>query len=258
MNWQGVEDLVAGERAGATIAVAVRRLGNGPSWQIRDDRVFSAASTIKVAILVALYQEIDAGRLDLDDRFAATPAQTVPGSGVLAWMQPGLTLTLADFAYLMIAISDNTASNVVLGAVGIERVRATIAALGMTHSTLNRPFLGRPPGPGAPDNLTTARDLVTLLAAIAEERAASPAACARMLATLRLQQDRDRLARSLPDDAPFAGKSGSLPRLTHDCGLLDSAGGPLAVAVLTEGIDDPYRAEALIGQIGQTLIGGER
>ncbi|MDP9366422.1 MAG: class A beta-lactamase-related serine hydrolase, partial [Chloroflexota bacterium] len=73
-------------------------------------------------------------------------------------------------------------------------------------------------------------------------------------ALLALQQDRDRLARRLPEGVSFGGKSGSLPGLVHDAGVLGVSAGGLVVAVLTEGIADPYPVEELIGQIALAML----
>jgi beta-lactamase class A len=173
---------------------------------------------------------------------------------VLTGLRPGLALPLADLAYLMIAVSDNTASNVLLDLIGFESVRATIAALGLWGTTLNRRFLGRLPDPGQPDNLTTAADLCALLTAIATDTAAGPAGCATMRALLAAQQHRDRLARRLPPEVSFGGKSGSLPGLVHDTGILTAPGGQLAIAILTRGFGDPYAAEETIGQIALAVL----
>jgi beta-lactamase class A len=91
---------------------------------------------------------------------------------------------------------------------------------------------------------------------VAEGRAASPAGCAWVRDLLTGQQHRDRLARRLPPGVAFAGKSGSLPGLVHDCGLLTGPGGTVAVAVLTRGIPDPYAADAAIGEIGHAAALG--
>ena len=253
-DWPAVTDLVASAGPGAEVAVAARPIGAGRGWATNAGRPFPAASTIKTAILVALYREVDAGRLDLDRQLAVSAAAKVPGSGVLTWLRDGLRLPVADLAYLMIAISDNTASNLILDLVGPDRVRATIADLGLTGTALNRRFLGRAPGPGEPENWTTAADLVALFAAIATDRAASPPSCAAMRATLALQQHRDRLPRLLPETCRYAGKTGSLPALTHDAGLVETPRGTLALAVLTRGLDDPWAADALIGRVARAAV----
>jgi beta-lactamase class A len=249
-----VQRLAAEAGEGVEIGVAAHWVGTTRRWSLAGDDPFPAASTIKLAILVALFREVDAGRLDLNERLAVDAAAPVPGSGVLGWLSPGLSLSLADLAYLMIAVSDNTASNLLLEAVGMDRVGVTIADLGLRATALNRRFLGRAPDPGEPENVTSAADLVSLLTAIAEGTAATPTSCERMRALLALQQDRDRLARYLPSGVEFGGKSGTLPGLAHDAGLLSTPGGTLAIAVLTRGFSDPYLAEGTIGAMGVAML----
>ena len=249
-----VERVVAEVGPTRRLGVAARLLGTDRTWSLGADDRFPAASTIKLPILVALHQEAEAGRIDLAEECPIPAAARVGGSGVLAEMSTALRLSLADLAYLTIAISDNTASNLLLDALGIERVRRTMAELGMARSELQRRFIGRLPRPDEGENVTTAADLVTLLAAIAEGRAAGAEACAEMRRTLELQQHREMLARRLPERLRFGGKSGWLPGLAHDAGLIEGPGGTLAIAVLTAGFDDPTDAHEAIWRISDTLI----
>ena len=253
-GWARVLAAVRGAGRGVEVGVAARLVGTPRAWAVGGDRAFPAASTIKLAILVALFREVDAGRLDLEEKRAVDGAAAVPGSGVLRWLGPGLELPLSDLAYLMVAVSDNTASNLLLDAVGCERVRGVITDLRLTGTALNRRFLGRAAVAGEPENVTTAADLAQLLAAIADDSAASPAGCARMRELLALQQDRARLARRLPAGVAFGGKSGSLPGLVHDAGLLTGPAGVLAAAVLTRGFSDPYAAEEAIGEVALAML----
>jgi beta-lactamase class A len=253
-GWERVEEIAGGLTAGRRISVAAHRLGDGRTWQFDDHLVVPAASTIKTPILVAVYRAVDAGHLSLDEPQRIDAADRVIGSGVLNWMSPDLLLTLRDHAYLMIAISDNTASNVMLSAAGMDAVRDVIGDLGMTDTQLNRRFLGRTPRPEEGENYTSAADLTVLMTAIASDRAASPAACAEMRATLELQQDRALLARSLPDDVQYGGKSGLLTGIRHDSGILTGPKGTLAAAVVTTGFSDLYEAEMVIGEVGAALV----
>lgn len=224
----------------------------GRHWFGHDEhRVFPSASTIKIVLLAALAREVDASRLRLDDIVTVLDSQRVAGSGVLQYMTtPQLGLTLADHALLMITISDNTASNVLIDTIGEAGIRAAIQALGLTNTALNRRFIGRAPDRNAPDNTTTAHDLARVLTAIASDTAASPELCDWMKKTLAAQQFTDRLGRALPDGVGFAGKSGWLEGLSHDCGILTSETGTAVVAVLTQGIPNKHQAAELIGRIG--------
>lgn len=253
-SWPRLRATIATAPAGVTVGVAVRDLHSDRTFGHEAERVFPAASTIKLVILVALAWAVDEGRLRLDDPAPVRTAQKVGGSGVLNWLQTGLELTLRDHAWLMIAISDNTASNVLIDAAGLPAIHAVQQSLGLTSTSLNRRFLGRLPDPGSPENIAAAGDLATLLTRIANGSAASPGQTAWMLELLGDQQHRDRLPRRLPEGVTFAGKSGSLTGIAHDAGLLRGPGGEAAVAVLTQGFDDPYAADAFIGEVGRAAI----
>jgi beta-lactamase class A len=247
-RWDEVRRAVAGAPDSVTVAFSARLVGDDEQFTILGDQRLSAASTIKLAILIAFAESVDHGRLDPVQRASVSPADKVAGSGVLNWLHDGLTLTLADLAWLMIAVSDNTASNMLIDRLGVDAIGATCARLGATGTQLNRHFM-RPKGPDD-HNYVTADDLVMLLIAIAEDRAASPERCAWMRRLLADQQDHDRLARHLPAGVAFAGKSGWQQGLSHDCALLSGPGGTLAIAALTEGFADHHEANALLGRIG--------
>jgi beta-lactamase class A len=140
---------------------------------------------------------------------------------------------------------------VLIDAVGLPNIQATQRALGLETTALNRRFLGRLPNPGDPDNVACAVDLTHVLAAIATGEAASRERCDWMLGLLADQQHRDRIARCLPVNVSYAGKTGSLTGLTHDCGIIAGPGGSAALAVLTQGFDDSYAADAFIGRVAE-------
>jgi beta-lactamase class A len=218
-------------------------------WGHAPDERCKAASTIKIAILIALFRAIEAGELRLDARRELHAADKVPGSGVLRALDDGLALTLHDLAHLMIAISDNSASNMLIEAVGLAAVNAVLRDLGAERSVLGRKFYGRAALPGEPENLTTARDLARLLVAILGNQAASAASCEAMLGYLRGQTHLDRLARRLPEAVPYAGKTGSLTGTALDAGILFAPARPLVVAVIAADLEDVIVAEEAMGQL---------
>ena len=229
--------------------------GGNPLWGRAPSEPRAAASTIKLAVLVALFRAVDADRLCLDETHILGAADKVGGSGVLGALHDGLALTLRDLAYLMIAISDNTASNLLIDAVGgLEAVNATSRDLGLRDTTLGRKFYGRPARGDERENVTAAADLAALLAAILGSHAASPASCERMLALLRAQQHRDRLACFLPAGIAYAGKGGSLPGMALDAGILFAPAGPLIVAALAGGLPDPFAADETMGRLALAAL----
>lgn len=259
-DWGRLESLATGaERDGLAgrMAMAVQvRGGSGEPvrWAYRGDEPFLSASTIKVAILIAVARAIDAGTLRHDERRSARPVDTISGSGVLKGMEPGLSLSIDDHAYLMVAVSDNTASNVLIEAVGRETVQSVIESLGLTGTHLRRAFLGHQPTDDLPRNQITANDFVTMLAAIADDEAASAASCRWMRDLLRQQQHVDRLGRDLPNGVTFSGKSGSLDGTVHDGAILDGRDGQVIIAALTSEVRNTYDVDAIFGQLARTAV----
>jgi beta-lactamase class A len=251
-----------GASAGGEVAVALRHLERGERYDRLAEQPFVAASTIKLPILVALHDAAARGALHLDERVRLRPEDQVTGSGVLQLLSPGLELPLRDLAELMIAVSDNAATNMILERVGIAAVNACIAALGLRQTRVHRGLQVVPAGVSE-FNTVTAADLTELLVLIAQGRAVSWEACRRMVGTLKRQQINDALPALLPDaEGAGSGALGALPRwelahktggilgYQHDVGLLYLPGQTIALSVLTHGCGGARAARARIAEVG--------
>ena len=252
--WPRVSAVLASLPQASDVSVAILNPATGERFSHEADAVMSSASTIKTLILIALSRAVDAGKLTLDHRVPVLPTQLAAGSGILNELRTPIELSLADHAHLMIAISDNTASNVLIDAVGVESIAETAATLGLTATALQRRFLGRLPDPGTPENLTSANDLVSMVTVIATGSAASPDLSAWMRERLAAQHYLNRLARFLPAGVSFAGKGGTLEGFAHDCGVFASPAGEVVTAVMVQNVRDAYATDALIGSIGEAAI----
>lgn len=251
--WAPLRHVIGAAPAGTTVSVTVRHLHSGTSFGHLGDRRVPAASTIKLLILIAVARAIDAGTLDRWIRIAPAPHTRVRGSGVLNWLSRDLAPTIDDHAWLMTTISDNTASNVLIDAVGFPAIRQAGDGLGLMTTELHQPFMSEKPRSGDPANSVSADDLIVMLEAIATDQAASPEQCAWIRSLLADQQYREGIARHLPSDVRYAGKTGWQTGIVHDCGLLTGPGGTVALAVLTEGFTEPYPAHVLMGEIGELV-----
>jgi beta-lactamase class A len=249
-DWATVETVILdAEGTDGVIGVAVRGAG-GELFARHGDRRFRAASTIKVPIMIETYRQIERGALSLDDRHILSEEEFVPGSGVLGHLHPGLELTLADLLSLMISVSDNTTTNLILDRTGLDAVNATVQDLGMTNSVFGRRILGRLPNPGDPENWATPRDFALAIDAIVSGAAAGPESCAAMLATLEQQGEIRRISRFLSGPGLRWGtKPGDLPGVINDVGFVASNQGMLSIAVFTENLQDLDVAERAIGLI---------
>ncbi len=250
-RWETLWQAIAQSPSGARVSLTAIDLADGSRFDIRGSDPFKAASTIKTLILAALARAVDEGRLDLARHIALPERLKVGGSGVLNWMTSGIELPLTDYAWLMIAISDNTASNVCIDAATLPAIKEIATELGLSDLNLGRFFLGRSPAAGEPENIATTDDLASLLAAIEGGRVASRALTSWMLELLADQQHVNRLPRMLPEGVTYVGKTGSISGHVHDCGILTGPRGSLSIAVLTEGFENEYIAEAYIGEIGR-------
>lgn len=249
-----VNRLVSERPEGTAVGISLRNLDTGEAFDIDGDHDFPSASTVKILILAALAEAVKDGRLSLDDKLPTAPEIRLTGSGVVNWLDASLELTLRDHAWLMTAISDNSTSNVLMNAIGIPEVNAVGTRLNVGGTRLGRNFMDRniPPGPAM--NRATANGLVNILTAIYHDAIATPELCVWMRQCLADQQHTDRLPRHLPESVEYAGKTGSVEGIVHDCGVLSGPNGRIAVAVLTQDFANPYDAERFIGRIG-TAIG---
>jgi beta-lactamase class A len=254
-SWRRVQAAVESASAAGTVGVAISGPG-GAAWQHHGDRKFSAASTVKIPIMVEVYRQIDAGRCALDDRVQLSEADKAPGSGVLLHLHAGIELTLNDLIYLMISISDNTATNMLIRLAGLEAINRTMRELGMTGSNLSRAMRGRPALAEEPENYATPNDYARAIAAILDGTAASPAACEAMQAMLERQQNARRIARHVPASGQvrWGSKTGSIPGVTNDVGYVIAPNGRLIIAVFCENFADQHAGEQVIGEIARAAL----
>jgi beta-lactamase class A len=174
-------------------------LGSGRHIGLREDDVMPTASLIKVPVLVSLYRAVADGRAALSDRIRYLDQHRCLGSGVLSRMTPGVEMTVRDAATLMIVISDNSATNMIVDLVGLERVNTTMRDIGLSETTLFRRLGDLSAGLDARKmSVSTAAEMTRLFAMIGRHEAVSPEASEDMLRILRRQDYRHEISRNLP------------------------------------------------------------
>lgn len=235
------------------VSIFARDLESGSTLDHDADRPIPSASTIKTLILVAIARALDAGAITLDTTVTATDEMRIAGSGVLNWLHDGITLPVRDHAWLMIAISDNSASNTLIDLAGLPAIQELSRELNVPTLELARPFLGTAPADGKLRNRVTARGMTDLITAIWNDTAASPERCAWMRKLHADQTHRDRLARHLPEEVTYAGKTGTLKGISHDCGVISGPSGTIIISVLVESDADKYDDDIFIGSLGQAV-----
>ncbi len=236
-------------RLPAQAAVVLQPLDGSPCWSHRPDEVFPAASVVKVPILLELFRRFQAGELDPEARVTVRARDVVRGAGVLFELHPGLRLSLRDLARLMIVVSDNTASNLLLDRLGLPAVNALLGSLGAASTAVNRKFMHMP-GP-AGDNVTTAADCARIMKALWEGRVLQDPWREEALEILRRQQYREKIPMMLPISAVVGNKTGELDGVRHDVGIVEDRGKSFILAVLTRDGREPWEVDNRIARISR-------
>jgi beta-lactamase class A len=252
--------------------LAARNLGTGEEIRINADETTATASTIKVPILIELFRQVESGDVDLDSRVAVSDAARTVGSGILRELSPGLALSMRDHATLMIVVSDNIATNVLIDLLGIERINQTMADLGFTRTRLlerlDFPKVGRDARNLA---VTTPSDLAGMMAALAEGTILSASSREAILEILGRQHYVDLVPRYLPyypnpeelghpdNGLRIANKTGGWTGMRADMALVEWPGTRYAIGIVSEGdTDTRFWAEnagaRLIGRVSRVIF----
>lgn len=260
-----------------TVSVYAKNLDTGQDFALRADAKVRTASTIKLPILCALEAMVAKGGIAWTLPVPVRAEDRVSGSGVLAELSTGAILPLRDIATLMIIVSDNTATNLVIDRITADAVNDFLDTLGLSATrsmrkvrgdgTALKPAEGWSRAGRQPDNQrfgigsSTPREMVKLLELLEQGKVVSPAASKDVLDLLKRQQFKTGIGRRAADDVQVASKSGALDALRSDVGIAYTKGGRIAMAIT---IDDmpvidysPDNAgEELIWEISKALMTG--
>lgn len=220
--------------------IAVKHLSQGETVLIDADAVMPTASLIKVAVMVEAYRQAETGKLDLSQLMTLTAEDKVPGSGILTThFHPGLQLSVRDAIRLMIAYSDNTATNLVLDRIGLKATADSMETLGFPNTKIHSkvykgnitvfPDRSKKFGLGS----STARETLELFEQLHAGKLTTAEHRDEMLTHLRECQDLDRLPALLPARTVVAHKTGSISNSRTAAGIIESPSGPIAVVVFT-------------------------
>ncbi|MBV8892317.1 MAG: serine hydrolase [Acidobacteria bacterium] len=164
--WHKLETIVEEVDHGldGVLGLAILDLTSGQTLFLHGDDVFPQASSIKVAILAMLYRQAQDGKLKLTDPYTVQAADMVPDSNIMLGLTPGITrVTNRDLATMMVAVSDNAASNVLIDRVGMEDVNRLMEALALPHTRLRRKMMDIKAATEGRENVSTPREMMTLL-----------------------------------------------------------------------------------------------
>ncbi|ARI82399.1 serine hydrolase [Microcystis sp. LEGE 00066] len=224
-------------------------LDNGAYANFRGDTIFAAASTIKIPILVAFFEDVDAGKIRLDETLVATKDVLASGSGDMQYLGLNKTYTALETATKMNVISDNTATNMLIKRMGGKKaLNQRFQAWGLTSTVINNPL---PDLEGT--NTTSPRDLVTILGKVNQGELLSLRSRDRLLNIMQETRTRTLLPQGIEKSADIAHKTGDIGSMLADAGIIDMPNGKRYLgAVMVKRPHNDSNARTLIQQISRT------
>ena len=247
-------------KSGADVGVMFRTLDGKSSWSFHEDEVFHAASTMKIPVMIELFHQVREGKVNLTD---ALPIKNefhslVDGSvfrldpkddsEVELYKAVGQTRTLAQLCTLMITVSSNFATNLLVDKLSVDNIRAVVTALHADGMNVLRGVEDNKAYEKGLNNTTTARGLLVLLEAIAKGQAVDEGASRQMRDILEKQTFNEGIPAGLPAGIPVAHKTGEFTKHHHDAAIVYAAR-PFVLVVLVRGIAESKESAALIANI---------
>jgi beta-lactamase class A len=256
-----------------TTSLFAKNLDTGATYGLRENERVRTASTIKLAIMVTVFDAVEHGHGKWADKLTLHDSDKVGGTGVLFEFSDGLQFPIRDLMHLMIVLSDNTATNLLLDRFTADAVNAEMDSLGLPNTRCLRKILIGGKGPGGVSQagrleenqryglgVSTPREMVILMEKMEQDQLVSPAASREMIAILKRQQDKNGMGRKT-GDLPVADKTGSLDHLRSDVGVVYTPGGRIAIAITVDDVPDvnytPDNAGSIfISQLTGLLLDG--
>src|SRR5205807_2147207 len=237
------------------LGVAILDLTDGKQILIHADDVFPQASSIKIAVLAELYHQAQqsaagvSGKAKLTDLYTMNAADLVADSDIMGGLTPGVTrITNRDLATMMVAVSDNSATNVLIDRVGMQNVNALMDSLGLSHTRLRRKMMDVKAAGEGRENISTPREMMTLLEAIYQGKVLNKEMTDDFLKMLSTHKE-SFIPRDLPDDVRIANKPGELEAVRNDSGIVFAKNRPYVICVMTTYLKNEREGEEAITRV---------
>lgn len=232
----------------AQVSISIKNLSQN-HWVLRldDTRKIPAASIIKVLIMIEAFCQVDEGKFHLNQKIVIPREEQIPYS-IITDLEEN-TYQLVDLIQLMITVSDNTATNVLINLLGFNNINGRAKNLGLKETQLNRKMLDFEAVKEGKQNFISGEDAVKMLELIINDKAASPAMCQRMMSILFNQKDAEMIRRFIPNNIKVAHKTGELHNLNHDVGIVILPNIVYIIGVFVDDAIDNLEAKTIIGKI---------
>jgi beta-lactamase class A len=249
--WQKLETSIAevDRNLDGVIGIAIFDLTDGHKYLLHGNDVFPQASSIKICVLAELYRQAQQGKLKLTDLYTVNAADLVPDSDIMGGLTPGVTrITLRDLATMMVAVSDNSATNVLIDRVGMENVNAFLDSLGLTHTRLRPKMMDLKAATEGRENVSTPAEMMALLESLYRGRVLNKEMTDDFFKVLSTHKD-SWIPRDLPDDLKIANKPGALEGVRTDSGVIFVEKRPYILCVMTTYLHRERDGEEAISKI---------
>ena len=249
--WQKLESKIeqVDRNLDGVMGIAIEDLTTGDHYFLGEDEVFAQASSIKITVLANLYLQAQQGKLKLTDLYTVQSSDLVPDSDIMNGLTPGVTrVTLRDLATMMVAVSDNAATNVLIDRVGMQNVNALLDSLGLSHTRLRRKMMDLEAAKQGRENISTPREMMTLLDAIYHGKLLNKESTEDFFKMLSTNKQ-SFIPRDLPPDLKVANKPGELEAVRNDSGVVFVEGRPYVICVMTGFLRNEREGEEAITKV---------
>jgi len=249
--WQKLDSTIhdVDQHLDGVMGVAIEDLTSGEHLFLHENEVFAQASSIKITVLANLYLQAEQGKLKLTDLYTVQSPDLVQDSDIMNGLTPGVTrVTLRDLATMMVAVSDNSATNVLIDRVGMPNVNAMLDSLALTHTRLRRKMMDLQAAKEGRENISTPREMMTLLADIYQGKVLNKESTDNFFKMLSTNKD-SWIPRDLPADLKVANKPGSLEAVRNDSGVVFVEGRPYVICVMTSFLRNERAGEEAISKV---------
>ncbi len=225
-----LREIAVGTRG--AFGLAVLDLTSGETFAINEHSLFPQASAIKIPILMEVYRQAGEGKFKLSDLRRIEKADKTPGSGVLSELGDGtVELSLHDLCVLMILVSDNTATNILIDLVGMENVNQMLEGLGLQKTRLRRRMMDMAAATRGEENVSTPAEAARIMEILYRGEFISRAVCDEIMAIL-LKPKTGAIRSALPEGTPVAFKPGGIGGVVTEWAIVLLKHRPYVVAVM--------------------------
>ncbi len=249
--WQKLDSTIhdVDDDLDGVMGVAIEDLVSGQKLSLHADEVFAQASSIKVALLAELYHQAQSGNLKLTDLYTVQSSDLVPDSQIMGGLTPGVTrITLRDLATMVVAVSDNSATNVLIDRVGMDKVNALMNSLGLAHTRLRRKMMDLKAASEGRENISTPAEMMTLLEDLYRGKVLNKEMTDDFFNLLATPKQ-SFIPRDLPETLKVANKPGELEGVRNDIGVVFVENRPYVICVMTSYLERERDGEDAIAKI---------